>query len=83
MLPAELIEIINKIIIVASSWLFVLLYQWCTVTQTSPLNTVYWNKFDFCQTARFGVEYIVNEHDLWPREITHSVYKNKLLKVEF
>ena len=31
----ELIEIIDKIIIVASSWLFVILYQWCTVTQTS------------------------------------------------
>jgi len=32
----ELFEIINKIIItVASGWLFVLLYQWCTVTQTS------------------------------------------------
>ena len=31
----ELIEIINKIIIVASSWLFILLYQGCTVTQTS------------------------------------------------
>ena len=31
----ELIEIINKIIIVASSWLFVLLYQWRKVTQTS------------------------------------------------
>jgi len=30
------IEIINnKIIIVASSWLFILLYQWCTVTLTS------------------------------------------------
>ena len=27
----ELIEVINKIIIVASSWLFILLYQWCTV----------------------------------------------------
>jgi len=26
---------INKIIIVASSWLFVLLYQGCTVIQTS------------------------------------------------
>ena len=33
----EPIEIINKIIIVASSWLFILLYQWCTVTQTSNL----------------------------------------------
>jgi len=31
----ELIEIINKIIIVASSWQFILLYQWYTVTQTS------------------------------------------------
>ena len=43
MLPAgdqdELIEIINKIIIVASSWLFILLYQWCTVAQTSKVNT--------------------------------------------
>jgi len=31
----ELTAIINKIIIVASSWLFILLYQWRTVTQTS------------------------------------------------
>jgi len=31
----ELIEIIKKIIIFASSWLFILLYQRCTVTQTS------------------------------------------------
>ena len=32
----ELIEIINnKIIIVVSSWLFILLYQWCVVTQAS------------------------------------------------
>ena len=30
----ELNEIFNKIIIVASSWLFILLYQLCTVTQT-------------------------------------------------
>jgi len=29
-----MIEITNKIIIVASSWLFVLLYQRCAVTQT-------------------------------------------------
>ena len=28
-----------KIIIVASSWLFILLYQWCTVTQTSNHGT--------------------------------------------
>jgi len=33
-----LIEIVNKIIIVPPSRLFILLYQWCTVTQTS--NTV-------------------------------------------
>ena len=32
-----LIVIIHKIIIVASSWLFLLLYQWCTVTRTSNL----------------------------------------------
>jgi len=31
----ELIEIINKFIMVASSWLFILLYQWCPVIQTS------------------------------------------------
>jgi len=31
----ELIEIMNKIIILASSFLFILLYQPCTVTQTS------------------------------------------------
>jgi len=31
-------EIINKIIFVASSWLFILLYQWCTVTQTSKVK---------------------------------------------
>jgi len=31
----ELIEIVNKIIIVASSRLFMLLYQWRTVTETS------------------------------------------------
>jgi len=30
----ELIEINNKIIVVGSIWLFVLLYQRCTVTQT-------------------------------------------------
>jgi len=36
----ELIEIINKIIIVASSWLFMLLYQRCTVTQTSNSELV-------------------------------------------
>ena len=33
----ELIEIVNKIIIFASSWLFILLYEWCTVTRTSHL----------------------------------------------
>jgi len=27
-----------KFVIVASSWLFILLYQWCTVTQTSNLS---------------------------------------------
>ena len=26
-----------KFVIVASSWLFILLYQWCTVTQTPNL----------------------------------------------
>jgi hypothetical protein len=31
----ELIEIINKITIVASNWLFISFYQWCAVTQTS------------------------------------------------
>jgi len=31
----ELIETVNKIIIVASSRLFILLYQRCTVTQTT------------------------------------------------
>ena len=31
----ELIEIVNQIIIVASIWLFMLLYQWCTVAQAS------------------------------------------------
>ena len=31
----ELIEIINKIIIVTSTWLFILLYQWCTVKLAS------------------------------------------------
>jgi len=36
----ELTEIINKIIVVASSWLFILLYQWCMVTQTSNLLDV-------------------------------------------
>ena len=35
----ELIEIINKFIIAASSWLFLLLYQLCTVRQTS--NVLY------------------------------------------
>ena len=30
----ELIETVNKIIIVASVWLFILLYQRCAVTQT-------------------------------------------------
>ena len=33
----KLMEIINKIVIVASIWLFILLYQWCTVTQISKL----------------------------------------------
>jgi len=35
----ELIEIINKIITVASSWMFVLLYYRCTVTQTSNIKS--------------------------------------------
>jgi len=41
----EVIEFINKIIIVASSWLFILLYQWCTVTQISNscLLGMQWN----------------------------------------
>jgi len=43
----ELIEIINKIIIVASSWLFILLYQWCTVTQRSKLQHLF--NTDFCR----------------------------------
>ena len=34
----ELIEIINEIIIVASSWLFILLYQRCTVTLTTTFK---------------------------------------------
>jgi len=34
-------EITNKIIIVACSWLFMLLYQWCTVTQTLNLKKIY------------------------------------------
>ena len=34
----EQIEVINKIITVASSWLFILLHLWCTVTQTSNNN---------------------------------------------
>ena len=29
------LKLLRKIIIVACSWLFILLYQWCTVTQTS------------------------------------------------
>ena len=36
----QLIEIIYKIVTVASSWLFILSYQWCTVTQTSELVSV-------------------------------------------
>jgi len=31
----KLIEIISKIIIFASSWLYILLYRWCTVAQIS------------------------------------------------
>ena len=33
----ELIEVINKVIIVASSWLFILLYQWRTVKKNQIL----------------------------------------------
>ena len=34
----KLTEIINKIIIIAYSWLFILLHQGCTVTQTSKVT---------------------------------------------
>ena len=34
----KLIEIINKIINIVSSWLFILLYQWRTVTQISNID---------------------------------------------
>jgi len=40
----ELIEIINKIIIVASSWRFILLYQWCTVTRTSYCQIIWFQQ---------------------------------------
>lgn len=37
----ELIGVINKKIIVAFSWLLILCYQWCTVTQASNAQTIF------------------------------------------
>ena len=45
----ELIEIINKIIIVAFSWLFMLFYQRCTDTQTPNARTY---THSYCQAQK-------------------------------
>ena len=50
----ELIEIINEIIIVASSWLFILLYQRCTVTQTSNLRIIHSTQIALCGELALG-----------------------------
>jgi len=52
----ELIDIINKIIIFASSWLFILLYQRCTVTQTSNTLFTFNNVFRKSCLLRENVE---------------------------
>ena len=44
-----------KFVIVASSWLFILLYHWCTVTQTSNLIFI---KSDIWEFSRKPVEKI-------------------------
>jgi len=67
----ELIVIINKIIIVGSSWLFILLYQWCMVTQTSNHQSVFFsqNRAEFshpCKTAgKITVLYVVMYICVW------------------
>jgi len=66
-----MIEIVNKIIIVAFSWLFILLYQRCTVTQTSNCTIIwvficifiFWNK-------------IYTESKPWNRQLMSGVVRN-------